>query len=148
MIQTTIHARQREWLFYDTRILPYGLPNILTVWSCSQRTHNFSHPRTDPVVSMLAIDESGEKALLGRNVTSCLLHWRFPVNQRPAEKDSWGLVISAGRIRRARRVTRGRRQTRDVGGGRPQSLERAISFGTTLGTQLSPFKFAGPLMRE
>ncbi|OJA10338.1 hypothetical protein AZE42_07345 [Rhizopogon vesiculosus] len=29
--------------------------------------HNFAHPRTDPVVIMVAIDESGEKILLGRN---------------------------------------------------------------------------------
>ncbi|KAL0955787.1 hypothetical protein HGRIS_002001 [Hohenbuehelia grisea] len=29
--------------------------------------HNFTHPRTDPVVIMIAIDESGDKILLGRN---------------------------------------------------------------------------------
>ncbi|KAF9460735.1 NUDIX hydrolase domain-like protein [Collybia nuda] len=28
--------------------------------------HNFCHPRTDPVVIMLAVDETGEKVLLGR----------------------------------------------------------------------------------
>lgn len=28
--------------------------------------HNFTHPRTDPVVIMLAIDQSGDKILLGR----------------------------------------------------------------------------------
>ncbi|KAF7351019.1 hypothetical protein MSAN_01664200 [Mycena sanguinolenta] len=28
--------------------------------------HNFTHPRTDPVVIMIAIDETGEKILLGR----------------------------------------------------------------------------------
>ena len=35
---------------------------------CSKGLHNFAHPRTDPVVIMLAIDRSGEKILLGRNV--------------------------------------------------------------------------------
>ena len=30
--------------------------------------HNFTHPRTDPVVIMIAIDETGDKILLGRNV--------------------------------------------------------------------------------
>ncbi|KAL1743875.1 NUDIX hydrolase domain-like protein [Schizophyllum fasciatum] len=29
--------------------------------------HNFTHPRTDPVVIMLAIDATGDKILLGRN---------------------------------------------------------------------------------
>ncbi|KAI5884869.1 uncharacterized protein SCHCODRAFT_02521520, partial [Schizophyllum commune H4-8] len=29
--------------------------------------HNFTHPRTDPVVIMIAIDETGDKILLGRN---------------------------------------------------------------------------------
>ncbi|KAJ8462429.1 hypothetical protein ONZ45_g17936 [Pleurotus djamor] len=29
--------------------------------------HNYTHPRTDPVVIMVAVDETGEKILLGRN---------------------------------------------------------------------------------
>ncbi|KAJ3720091.1 NUDIX hydrolase domain-like protein [Lentinula raphanica] len=29
--------------------------------------HNFTHPRSDPVVIMLAVDETGEKILLGQN---------------------------------------------------------------------------------
>ncbi|KAG5731752.1 putative NADH pyrophosphatase [Termitomyces sp. T112] len=29
--------------------------------------HNFTHPRTDPVVIMIAIDETGDKVLLGRS---------------------------------------------------------------------------------
>ena len=34
----------------------------------SKGLHNFMHPRTDPVVIMIAIDKSGEKILLGRGV--------------------------------------------------------------------------------
>lgn len=34
----------------------------------SRGVQNFSHPRTDPVVIMVVMDESGEKILLGRNV--------------------------------------------------------------------------------
>lgn len=34
----------------------------------SKGLHNFTHPRTDPVVIMIVIDQSGEKVLLGRNV--------------------------------------------------------------------------------
>lgn len=30
--------------------------------------HNFTHPRTDPVVIMIAVDETGDRILLGRNV--------------------------------------------------------------------------------
>ncbi|KIM69556.1 hypothetical protein SCLCIDRAFT_13015 [Scleroderma citrinum Foug A] len=33
----------------------------------SRGVQNFSHPRTDPVVIMVVMDESGEKILLGRN---------------------------------------------------------------------------------
>ncbi|GLB37353.1 putative NADH pyrophosphatase-like rudimentary NUDIX domain containing protein [Lyophyllum shimeji] len=32
----------------------------------SKGLHNFTHPRTDPVVIMIAIDETGDKVLLGR----------------------------------------------------------------------------------
>lgn len=35
----------------------------------SKGLHNFAHPRTDAVVIMAVIDESGEKVLLGRNVS-------------------------------------------------------------------------------
>ena len=34
----------------------------------SKGLHNFTYPRTDPVVIMIAIDQSGEKILLGRGV--------------------------------------------------------------------------------
>ena len=34
----------------------------------SKGLHNFTHPRIDPVVIMIAIDQSGEKILLGRSV--------------------------------------------------------------------------------
>ncbi|KAG6861706.1 hypothetical protein C0995_013275 [Termitomyces sp. Mi166 len=33
----------------------------------SKGLHNFTHPRTDPVVIMIAIDETGDKVLLGRS---------------------------------------------------------------------------------
>lgn len=33
--------------------------------------NNYSHPRTDPVVIMAIVDESGENVLLGRNVCFC-----------------------------------------------------------------------------
>jgi hypothetical protein len=33
--------------------------------------HNFMHPRTDAVVITVAIDHSGHKILLGKNVRAC-----------------------------------------------------------------------------
>ena len=38
--------------------------------------HNFMHPRTDSVVITIAIDQSGEKILLGKNVCSCYSPFR------------------------------------------------------------------------
>lgn len=35
----------------------------------SKGLHNFAHPRSDPVVIMLAVDETGEKILMGHNVS-------------------------------------------------------------------------------
>ena len=37
--------------------------------SCSTGLQNFTYPRTDAVVIMIAIDETGDKILLGRNVS-------------------------------------------------------------------------------
>ena len=41
------------------------MANILEL---SKGLHNFTHPRTDAVVIMIAIDETGDKVLLGRGV--------------------------------------------------------------------------------
>lgn len=40
----------------------------------SKGLHNFTHPRTDAVVIMIAIDETGEKVLLGRGVSFYLIN--------------------------------------------------------------------------
>lgn len=39
-----------------------------SAYNNSKGVHNFSHPRTDGVVIMAIIDETGENILLGRNV--------------------------------------------------------------------------------
>ncbi|KAI6001668.1 NUDIX hydrolase domain-like protein [Pisolithus orientalis] len=46
----------------------------LSCTSCpsGRGTQNFCHPRTDPVVIMVVMDESGDKILLGRNFYSAL----------------------------------------------------------------------------
>lgn len=57
----------------------------------SKGLHNFTHPRTDAVVIMIAIDETGDKILLGRGV--CFFptsnHHQTTVNQLLLETISW-----------------------------------------------------------
>lgn len=42
----------------------------LAHWWFRKGVHNFSHPRTDPVVIMAVLDEKADKILLGRNVSA------------------------------------------------------------------------------
>ena len=58
------------------------LVNTVSADTCvsSRGLHNFAHPRTDPVVIMLAIDESGDRALLGRNVRSFRVFLQFTLH--------------------------------------------------------------------
>ena len=60
--------------------------------------HNYTHPRTDAVVIMIAIDETGDKVLLGRGVS--LLHHacglRLSIvcrNDTPANSTPLSLVL-------------------------------------------------------
>ena len=41
---------------------------MANVLDLSKGLQNFTHPRTDAVVIMIAIDETGDKVLLGRGV--------------------------------------------------------------------------------
>jgi hypothetical protein len=59
--QETLHNR----VLYSVLI---SVPSIELNGSSRRGEHNFFHPRTDVVVIMVAIDISGEKILLGRNV--------------------------------------------------------------------------------
>jgi NAD+ diphosphatase len=109
----------------------------ISFWISSKGLHNFAHPRTDPVVIMLAIDESGDKILLGRNVrcAGCFpvttsmtnLRWRL---EKVSDKILFGPCWFHGARRGVRRCS----ETRDVGRSRCQSLERPISFRAALGS--------------
>jgi len=55
------------WKLSCSSLLPWADNTAGKTCPTAKGLHNFAHPRTDPVVIMLAIDESGEKALLGRN---------------------------------------------------------------------------------
>ncbi|KAJ7099511.1 NUDIX hydrolase domain-like protein [Mycena belliarum] len=54
------------WKISCSTLLPWADNTGRTPCPTNKGLHNFAHPRTDPVVIMIAIDETGEKILLGR----------------------------------------------------------------------------------
>ncbi|KAF8171864.1 NAD+ diphosphatase [Pholiota molesta] len=54
------------WKVSCTSLLPWVDNNNGKPCPTAKGLHNFTHPRTDPVVIMIAIDETGDKILLGR----------------------------------------------------------------------------------
>ena len=56
---------------------------------CRRGLHNFMHPRTDSVVITVAIDQSGEKILLGKNVRSCHSFIRINICTRESCRKSF-----------------------------------------------------------
>ncbi|KAF5386214.1 hypothetical protein D9615_002316 [Tricholomella constricta] len=54
------------WKLYCFSLLPWADNTGRKSCPTSKGLHNFTHPRTDPVVIMIAIDETGDKILLGR----------------------------------------------------------------------------------
>ncbi|KAL5523499.1 hypothetical protein ACEPAG_7672 [Sanghuangporus baumii] len=55
------------WKLACATLLPWADNTGKKPCPSARGLHNFSHPRTDPVVIMAIIDESGEKILLGKN---------------------------------------------------------------------------------
>ncbi|TRM68760.1 NUDIX hydrolase domain-like protein [Schizophyllum amplum] len=55
------------WKIACTSLLPWANNEGKKPCPTTRGLHNFTHPRTDPVVIMIAIDETGDKILLGRN---------------------------------------------------------------------------------
>ncbi|KLO15364.1 hypothetical protein SCHPADRAFT_902380 [Schizopora paradoxa] len=55
------------WKLSCSTLLPWADNTGRKPCPSTKGVHNFSHPRTDPVVIMAVIDESGDKILLGRN---------------------------------------------------------------------------------
>ncbi|KAG1725269.1 NUDIX hydrolase domain-like protein [Suillus paluster] len=62
-----VYSLWAGWKLACTSLLPWADNADKKPCPSGQGLHNFAHPRTDPVVIMAAIDESGEKILLGRN---------------------------------------------------------------------------------
>ncbi|KAJ8588521.1 hypothetical protein M405DRAFT_740123, partial [Rhizopogon salebrosus TDB-379] len=64
---SAVYSLWAGWKLSCTSLLPWADNTNRKPCPSGRGLHNFAHPRTDPVVIMLAIDESGEKILLGRN---------------------------------------------------------------------------------
>lgn len=62
-----VYSMWAGWKLSCTSLLPWADNTDKKPCPSGRGLHNFAHPRTDPVVIMLAIDQSGEKVLLGRN---------------------------------------------------------------------------------
>jgi hypothetical protein len=86
---------------------------------------------------MIAIDETGEKIILGRGVrTPKVLHPSKKLINF-SEKVPRQVLFGARGIHRARGVVRGRGGARNVGGGRRKSVGRHVPLRAVLG---APFR--------
>jgi len=56
------------WKLSCSTLLPWADNTGRKPCPTSKGLHNFTHPRTDPVVIMVVVDETGERILLGRSV--------------------------------------------------------------------------------
>ncbi|KIY52237.1 hypothetical protein FISHEDRAFT_35431, partial [Fistulina hepatica ATCC 64428] len=55
------------WKLVCSSLMPWADNTGRKPCATARGLHNFKHPRTDPVVIMIAIDETGDKILLGKN---------------------------------------------------------------------------------
>ncbi|KDQ55689.1 hypothetical protein JAAARDRAFT_37099 [Jaapia argillacea MUCL 33604] len=62
-----VYSLWAGWKLTCSSLLPWADNSGRKPCPTAKGLHNFSHPRTDPVVIMIAIDQSGDKILLGRN---------------------------------------------------------------------------------
>ncbi|EIN11472.1 hypothetical protein PUNSTDRAFT_131639 [Punctularia strigosozonata HHB-11173 SS5] len=62
-----VYSLWAGWKLSCTSLLPWADNTGKQPCPSSKGLHNFAHPRTDPVVIMIAINESNDKILLGRN---------------------------------------------------------------------------------
>ena len=63
-----VYSSWAGWKLTCSSLLPWAENAGKKPCPTATGLHNFSHPRTDPVVIMSVIDETGTKVLLGRNV--------------------------------------------------------------------------------
>ncbi|KAJ7350632.1 NUDIX hydrolase domain-like protein [Mycena albidolilacea] len=63
---STTYSMWGGWKISCSTLLPWADNTGRKPCVTGKGLHNFTHPRTDPVVIMIAIDETGDKILLGR----------------------------------------------------------------------------------
>jgi len=62
-----VYSLWAGWKLSCSSLLPWADNTGKKPCPTARGLHNFAHPRTDPVVIMLAINETGDKILMGRN---------------------------------------------------------------------------------
>ena len=64
-----VYSLWAGWKLACTTTLPWEVKEGEKPCPSSIGLNNFSHPRTDPVIITMPINEAGDKILLGRNVS-------------------------------------------------------------------------------
>ncbi|KAI1795506.1 NUDIX hydrolase domain-like protein [Ganoderma leucocontextum] len=63
----SVHSSWAGWKLTCSTLLPWAENTGKKPCATATGLHNFSHPRTDPVVITAVVDETGDNILLGRN---------------------------------------------------------------------------------
>ncbi|KAI0823413.1 NUDIX hydrolase domain-like protein [Trametes gibbosa] len=82
-----VHSLWAGWKLSCTSLLPWADNAGKKPCATAHGLHNFLHPRTDGVVIMAVVDESGDKILLGRNARLPAPH--LSRARTPAYRDGW-----------------------------------------------------------
>lgn len=64
-----VYSLWAGWKLACTTLLPWEAKKGKEPCASSIGLNNFSHPRTDPVIITVPVNETGDKILLGRNVS-------------------------------------------------------------------------------
>ena len=134
-----VYSLWAGWKLACTTLLPWEADRAKKVGevpcASSIGLNNFSHPRTDPVIITVPVNEVGDKILLGRNVSG------FPVLPSryirdtpnwPGKMGSTCLFCSRG-FHGTWRGVRRLYKARIVGGSRSEGLGYQVSLQSTLG---------------
>ncbi|KAI8993947.1 NUDIX hydrolase domain-like protein [Trametes punicea] len=70
-----VYSLWAGWKLSCSSLLPWADNTGKKPCPTARGLHNFAHPRTDAVVIMAVIDESGDKVLLGRNARPLIKKW-------------------------------------------------------------------------
>ena len=124
------------WKLACTTTLPWEVKEGAKPCPSTMGLNNFSHPRSDPVVITMPINETGDKILLGRSVSvfGALQVLSQLSDTRPGELEITLLFRSLG-LRGTRRGVRRLCKARVVGRSWSQGLGYQVSFQSAVGKQ-------------